>query len=64
MKGEPKLKQLDRAKMLIWLQNHPTTNPASVQFIKNTVKSRREATDWINATWLLEKDTSNKADKD
>jgi hypothetical protein len=36
-------------------------NPDDVQFIKNTVKSRKEAADRINATQLSEKDTSDKA---
>jgi hypothetical protein len=61
MKREPKPKQWDRTKMLTWLQEHPITDPVDVQFIKDTVKSRREATDRISATRLLEKDASDKA---
>ncbi len=60
MKREHKPKQWDRTKMLTWLQDHPIMNPVDVQFIKNTMKSRREAADWINAVRLSEKDASDK----
>jgi hypothetical protein len=61
MKREPKPKQWDRKKMLTWHQDHPITNLTDFQFIKNTVKIRREAADWINAARLLEMDASDKA---
>jgi hypothetical protein len=60
-KGEPKPKAWDRTKMLTQLQDHPITDPVNVQFIKDTMKSRRKAADWISAAWLLEKDASDKA---
>jgi hypothetical protein len=53
MKREPKPKQWDRTKMLTaWLQEHRITDPVDVQFIKDTVKSRREAADQISAARL------------
>jgi hypothetical protein len=61
MKREPKPKQWDRNKMHTWLQDHPTTNPVDVQFIKTTMKSRKKAVDQINAARLSEKDASDKA---
>jgi hypothetical protein len=45
IKREPKPKQWDKTQILTWLQDHPIANPVDVQFIKNTVKSRREAAD-------------------
>jgi hypothetical protein len=61
MKREPMPKQWDRTKMLTWLQEHPIMNPVDVKFIKDTMKSRREAAAWISAVRLLEKDVSDKA---
>jgi hypothetical protein len=61
MKREPKPKQLDRTKMLTWLQEHPITDPVDVQFIRDTMKSRRDAADWISVARLLEKGTFDKA---
>ncbi len=61
MKREPKPKQWDKTKMMTWLQEHPITDPVDVQFIKDTVQSRREAAYWISAAQLLEKDAYDKA---
>ena len=61
MKREPKPKQWDKTKMMTWLQEHPIMDPVDAEFIKDTVKSRREAADWISATQLLENDPSDKA---
>ncbi len=36
-------------------------DPVNVQFIKDTMKSRKEAADQISAARLLEKDASDKA---